>query len=53
VILAGLPHEVDKQAAKLLNIDWKGVGHLKLVEETFLEEAKKEKKEEAIPNVAS
>jgi uncharacterized protein (DUF362 family) len=57
VILAGLPHEVDKQAAKLLNMDWKNVGHLKLVEETFLEDAKKEKKEEKkeeeIPNVAS
>lgn len=52
-ILAGLPHEVDKQAAKLLNMAWKDVDHLRLVEEAFLEEAKREKKEEAIPNVMS
>jgi len=51
VILAGLPHEVDKQAAKLLNFEWKNVDYLKMVEEAFLQEAKKEEKPEDIPNV--
>jgi len=51
VILAGLPHEVDKQAAKLLGLEWKDVPHLRLVEETFLEDAKKEDKAEVIQNV--
>ena len=58
VILAGLPQETDKQAAKLLGLEWKDVAHLKLVEEMFLEDAirkekqeNKEKQEEAIPNV--
>ena len=57
VILAGLPHEIDKQAAKLLALDWKDIGHLKLIEESFLEEQIKGKSEEAksdaIPNVLS
>ncbi len=34
-ILAGLPLEVDKQAAKLINADWRSISHLKLVSETF------------------
>lgn len=46
VILAGLPLEVDKQAAKLLNIDWRYVSHLRMVEEGFLEEQVKAKKDE-------
>ncbi len=52
VILAGLPQDVDKQAAKLLGIEWKDVGYLRLVEETFLEKTKEEKVDE-IPNIAS
>jgi uncharacterized protein (DUF362 family) len=50
VILAGLPRDVDKQAAKLLGLDWKEVGHLRLVEENFLKETE-EVKSETIPNV--
>lgn len=45
VILAGLPFEVDKQAAKLLNLDWRYISHLRMVEEGFLEKAKSEKSE--------
>lgn len=48
VIIAGLPLEVDKQAAKLLNIDWRYISYLKMVEEGFLEGgfgSKEEKKE--------
>jgi uncharacterized protein (DUF362 family) len=51
-ILAGIPRDADKQAAKLLGIEWKDVGYLRLVEETFLEKTKEEKIEE-IPNLAS
>jgi len=50
VILAGLPREVDKQAAKLLGFEWNQVDYLKLIESTFLEKKIKEGKE-AIPNV--
>ncbi|MDP1695321.1 MAG: DUF362 domain-containing protein [archaeon] len=35
VLLAGQPLEVDKQAAKLLEKDWKQVGYLRLVNEMF------------------
>ena len=48
VIIAGLPLEVDKQAAKLLNIDWRYISYLKMVEEGFLDKelgSKDEKKE--------
>ncbi len=51
VILAGIPQDIDKQAAKLLGLDWKDVGHLRLVEENFLEKPKEEKSDE-IPNLA-
>lgn len=53
VILAGLPQEVDKQASKLLGLEWKDVGHLRLVEESFLQAEKADKKDELIPNVAN
>jgi len=42
LIIAGLPIEVDKQAAKLLGKDWKSVSHLKLIEESFTKELEKE-----------
>jgi uncharacterized protein (DUF362 family) len=52
VILAGLPIEVDKQAARLLNLDWRYISYLRMVEEGFLDESSEEKsekdKEEAI-----
>ena len=51
-ILAGIPKDLDKQAAKLLGLEWKNIDYLRLVEESFLEEQIKEKKEETIPNVA-
>ena len=51
VILAGMPKDIDKQAAKLLGIEWKNVDYLKLIEESFLEKVEKEKKEDTIPNV--
>lgn len=50
-ILAGIPQDIDKQAAKLLGLDWKDIGHLRLVEENFLEKPKEQKTEE-IPNLA-
>ena|SRR3989344_395222 len=34
-ILAGLPLEIDKQAAKLLGLEWKAIPHLKLINEAF------------------
>jgi len=52
VILAGLPLEVDKQASKLLGLEWKDVGHIRLVEESFLDEPEDEKKEE-VANIPS
>lgn len=42
-VLAGLPIEIDKQAAKLLNKEWKLIPHLKLISESFSQ--KPEKKE--------
>lgn len=54
VILAGLPLEVDKQAARLLNIDWKYISHIRMVEEGFLEQEKQQKEEkEVLPIVES
>lgn len=54
VILAGIPSEVDKNAAKLLGVDWRNVPHIKLVEEMFLAQSKKEEKlEETMPEVLS
>jgi len=40
-IFAGVPLEIDKQAAKLLGKESHSVGYLKLVEESFSEERKK------------
>lgn len=34
-ILVGQPLDVDKQAAKLLNLDWRSVGHLRLIDESL------------------
>ena len=34
-ILAGQPIEIDKQAAKILGIDWKEVDYLRIAEESF------------------
>lgn len=45
-ILAGMPLEIDKQAAKLLGQDWKNVPYLRLIEERISqEETLKEKRE--------
>ena len=41
MILAGQPIELDKQAAKLLGLDWKSIGHLKLIDESFPEDDEK------------
>ncbi len=43
MILAGVPLEMDKQAARLLGREWKAIGYLKLVDESFLLRAQKEK----------
>lgn len=43
-ILAGLPLEIDKQAARLVGKEWKEIPYIKLVEESFSE--KKEKSSE-------
>ncbi len=37
-ILAGLPLEIDKQAAKFLGKDWRRIPHIKLVDEGFSSE---------------
>jgi len=34
-ILAGLPFEMDKQAASLLELDWRNVPHFRLLNETL------------------
>ena len=34
-IIAGLPFEVDKQAANLLGKEWKSIPHLKLINESI------------------
>ena len=34
-ILTGQPIEIDKQCAKLLDLDWKNISHLKLISESF------------------
>ncbi len=39
-ILAGLPLEIDKQSAKLLNYDWKTIDYLRLLHETSLSDKK-------------
>lgn len=44
VILAGLPLEMEKQGAKVLDREWKGVPHIKLIDESLAE--KKEKSDE-------
>ena len=41
LIIAGLPIEVDKQATKLLNMEWKEIPHLKLIDESFSSELEK------------
>ena len=47
-ILAGQPLEIDKQAAKLIGLDWKNVRYLRLVDESLDSLMPKGKKEEAI-----
>jgi uncharacterized protein (DUF362 family) len=44
-ILAGFSLEVDKQAAKLLSIEWKNIGYLRLLEQTFTQKLLKQPKE--------
>lgn len=46
-IFAGMPFEIDKQASKLLGIDWKNIGYLRLIEENHsrFEEKKEENQE--------
>lgn len=46
-LLAGKPVEIDKQAAKILEIDYRAVSHLKLIEER-LAQKEKEKEKEAV-----
>ena len=35
LILAGLPLEIDKQAAKLLDKDWRNVPYIKLIDDSI------------------
>jgi uncharacterized protein (DUF362 family) len=39
IILAGIPLNMDKQAAKLLGKEWKTISHLRLVSESFIEKS--------------
>ncbi len=52
VMLVGHPLEMDKQAARLLKGDWKGVQHLRLIEDSIVPEllrkAQKEQKEKLL-----
>jgi uncharacterized protein (DUF362 family) len=41
-ILAGVPLEMDKQAARLMEKDWKSVGYLRLMSESVMNSLKKE-----------
>ncbi len=50
-IIAGLPIEIDKQAAKLLKGDWKSFSHLRLLGDSF--SSSLEKRKEVISDVAS
>lgn len=45
-ILAGLPLEIDKQAAKLLDKEWRSISHIRLIDESFSKELEKKHKEE-------
>ena len=45
-ILAGMPLDMDKAAAKLLGKEWKSVSHLRLVAEGFVEKPKSEENQE-------
>jgi uncharacterized protein (DUF362 family) len=38
LLVAGKPIEMDKQVAKLYNLDWKSLPHLRLIDESFSEE---------------
>ncbi len=49
VIFAGQPLEIDKQAAKLVGLDWKSVRHLRLVDES-LARREDDKIKEAVEN---
>ena len=51
LILAGIPKDIDKQAAKILGMEWKNVDYLRLIEESFQEKVNKEKKVDTILNV--
>ena len=42
LILIGQPLEMDKQAAKLLDLDWKNIPHLRLIDESIVSAKKKE-----------
>ncbi len=42
VLLAGHPLEMDKQAAKLLGMDWRSIGYLRMLDETLESIAEKQ-----------
>jgi len=52
-IIAGMPLDMDKQAAKLLGKEWKDISHLRLIDESFAKDfakkdaAEKEKESQA------
>ena len=37
ILLAGQPIEIDRQMAKVLGLDAKSVGHLRMLEETLIQ----------------
>lgn len=45
-IIAGMPIEMEKQAAKLIGKEWKNIGYLKIVDESFSKEIEKMQKDE-------
>lgn len=52
VLLAGHPLEMDKQAAKLLGMDWRSIGYLRMLDETFASIAEKQELSNKTENVA-
>jgi len=48
MILTGHPLEIDKQAAKLLNKEWKTIGYMNLINDNYLQDLDKEQRKKEI-----
>jgi len=52
-IIAGLPHEIDKQSIKFLNLETKDVPYLKLLEESPIEPSNSKGKQEEVDHLTN